>query len=162
MRLHVSRRLRYSDLQPSLYKAFNVKAHLFLPTLWRHMRGGGSGGIAPLVLNLGSNWSCVVRLTLQPFYPRKVCRYLFNRRMGSPRGGMKDSGKKKSPISAGIRTANRPARRTFSVPRLRNVFRLSEHQKTILWQFFVFQWILNPEMVRIGWKLGRVYCCWWK
>ena len=52
---------------------------------------------------------------------------------------MNDSGKKKSSISAGIRTANRLARREFTVPRLRNVFRLFERQKTILWQFFVIQ-----------------------
>jgi hypothetical protein len=63
------------------------------------------------------------KLTPRPFYPQKVSRYLLTRRMGSPRAGMNDSGKKKSFISAGIRTANRPACRAFTV-RLRKVFRL--------------------------------------
>jgi len=72
------------------------------------------------------------KLTPRPFYPRKVRRYLLTRRMGSPRAGMNDSGKKKSFISAGIRTANRTARRAFAVPRLRKLFRLFKHQKTVL------------------------------
>ena len=44
---------------------------------------------------------------------------------------MNDSGKEKSLMYVGFRTANRPARTAFAVPRLRKVFRLFKQQKTI-------------------------------
>jgi len=52
----------------------------------------GSGGIARMILNLGTRWRCVVNFTPRPMYPRRKPRYPRDRRLDgsqsqSGRGG---------------------------------------------------------------------------
>jgi hypothetical protein len=43
---------------------------------------GGSGGLAPYVINLGARWNCMIIFTLRPLYPRgKSLRHQLNRRL---------------------------------------------------------------------------------
>jgi len=43
-----------------------------------------SGGIAPLILNLGTRWRWVVNFTPRQLYFREISRYLLNKRLGCP------------------------------------------------------------------------------
>jgi hypothetical protein len=46
------------------------------------MKAYRSRGIAPLILNLGVRWRCMVHFTLPSFYPREIPRCPMNRRLG--------------------------------------------------------------------------------
>jgi hypothetical protein len=57
---------------------------------------GWSRGIAPLILNLGTRWRCVVNFTPRSLYPGKEPRYPLNKRQGGPQclsGGFLDKRK---------------------------------------------------------------------
>jgi hypothetical protein len=60
-----------------------------------------SGGIAPLILNLGIRRKWIVNFTHQPPYPRRKCpRYQFHRRLGGPQNRSWRCGeyKRRSPL----------------------------------------------------------------
>jgi hypothetical protein len=57
----------------------------------------GSGGMAPLILNLDTRTTCVVSFTFVPLYPEKVSRYTFNGKMVLPQTWSERTGEKSIP-----------------------------------------------------------------
>jgi hypothetical protein len=57
----------------------------------------GSGGIAPLILDLGTRWRWVVSFTPRPLYPQgKSPWYPLNRRLGGPQSRSRRGGEEKN------------------------------------------------------------------
>ena len=76
----------------------------------------GNGGIAPLILNLGSKCRYEANFTHLPFCPRgKSPRYPLNGRLGGGPRPVLNVLLKRSVASAGIRTPDSPVRRLLTV-----------------------------------------------
>jgi hypothetical protein len=75
-------------------KSLCLTKHHTMKTYWR------SGGIAPLILDLGIRWRCVVSFTPRSLYPQgKSPWYPLDRRLGGPQSRSGDCDEEKIPSS---------------------------------------------------------------